>query len=92
MRAACDRLGIRQSMGRTGSALDNAVIESWHSTVEFELRRLEHFATKAQARTRVAAWIEEYNHDRRHSALGMLSPIAYELSSDNPDDPPERAA
>ena len=79
-RAACARLGIRQSMGRPGSALDNAVIESWHSTLEFELRRLEHFATKAQARARVAAWIEEYNHDRRHSALGMLSPIAYERS------------
>ena len=92
VRAACDRLGIRQSMGRPGSALDNAVIESWHSTLEFELRRLQHFATKAQARTAVAAWIEEYNHDRRHSALGMLSPIAYELSRDRPDDPPEQAA
>jgi transposase InsO family protein len=92
VRAACDRLGIRQSMGRTGSALDNAVIESWHSTVEFELRRLEHFATKAEARAKVAAWIEQYNHDRRHSALGMSSPIAYELSRDNLDDPPEQAA
>jgi putative transposase len=92
VRAACDRLGIRQSMGRTGSALDNAVIESWHSTVEFELRRLEHFATKAEARARVAAWIEEYNHDRRHSALGMLSPIAYERSHTTPNDPPEQAA
>jgi putative transposase len=80
VRAACARLGVRQSMGRPGSALDNAVIESWHSTLEFELRRLEHFATTAQARAAVAAWIEEYNHDRRHSALGMLSPIAYERS------------
>ena len=79
-RAACTRLGIAQSMGRVGSALDNAVIESWHSTVEFELRMLEHFTTKAQARARVAAWIEEYNHDRRHSALGMRSPITYELT------------
>jgi putative transposase len=77
--AACGRVGIKQSMGRAGSALDNAVIESWHSTVEFELRELEHFATKAQARVRVAAWIEEYNHHRRHSSLGMLSPVAYEL-------------
>ena len=77
--AACGRVGIKQSMGRAGSALDNAVIESWHSTLEFELRQLEHFATKAQARVRVAAWIEEYNHDRRHSSLGMLSPVAYEL-------------
>jgi transposase InsO family protein len=79
-RTACERLGLRQSMGRPGSALDNAVIEAWHSTVEFELRMLEHFTTKTQARTRVAAWIEEYNHDRRHSALGMRSPIEYELT------------
>jgi putative transposase len=78
--AACGRVGITQSMGRVGSALDNAVIESWHSTVEFELRQLEHFTTKAQARRRVAAWIEEYNHDRRHSSLGMRTPIAYELA------------
>jgi transposase InsO family protein len=77
---ACDRVGIRQSMGRVGSALDNAVIESWHSTLEFELRRLEHFTTKTQARARVASWIEEYNHDRRHSALGMRSPIGFELA------------
>jgi putative transposase len=79
-RTACTRLGVTQSMGRVGSALDNAVIESWHSTVEFELRSLEQFATKAQARRRVAAWIEEYNHDRRHSALGMRSPIQFELA------------
>jgi putative transposase len=79
-RTACGRVGLKQSMGRAGSALDNAVIESWHSTVEFELRRLEHFATRAQARAGVAAWIEEYNHDRRHSSLRMLSPVAYELA------------
>jgi transposase InsO family protein len=79
-RAACQRLSICQSMGRPGSALDNAVIESWHSTVEFELRRVEHFATRAQARTRVAAWIEDYNHSRRHSACGMMSPVAWELA------------
>jgi len=77
-RAACTRMGIVQSMGRVGSALDNAVIESWHSTLEFELRRREHFATKAVARARVAAWIDEYNRDRKHSACGMRSPIGYE--------------
>jgi putative transposase len=68
------------------------VIESWHSTVEFELRRLERFATKAEARAKVAGWIEEYNHHRRHSALGMLSPIAYELRRHAPGDAPEEAA
>jgi putative transposase len=77
-RAACQRLGVRQSMGRPGSALDNAVIESWHSTVEFELRRIEQFPTRAAARAGVAAWIEDYNHERRHSALGMVSPVDYE--------------
>jgi len=78
VRAACGRLGIRQSMGRPGSALDNAVIESWHSTLEFELRALEHFATRAAARAKVATWIDDYNRHRRHSALGMMSPVDYE--------------
>ena len=92
-RAACTRLGITQSMGRAGSALDNAVIESWHSTLEFELRRLEHFTTKADARTAVAAWIEDYNRDRRHSALGMASPIDYERAlRDGADHALEQAA
>jgi putative transposase len=79
-RAACQRLSISQSMGRPGSALDNAVIESWHSTLEFELRRVEHFATRAAARAGVAAWIEDYNHHRRHSSLGRISPVDYERS------------
>jgi putative transposase len=77
-RAACQRLQIRQSMGRPGSALDNAVIESWHSSLEFELRCLEHFTTRARARAAVAAWIDDYNRDRRHSALQMSAPITYE--------------
>jgi putative transposase len=65
-------------MGRPGSALDNAVIESWHSTLEFELRSLYQFATRTAARSAVAAWIEDYNNVRRHSALGMMSPVDYE--------------
>ena len=56
------------------------MIESWHSTLTFELRRVRHFGTRAQARAGVAGWIEDYNHDRRHSALGMLSPVDYELA------------
>jgi putative transposase len=78
-RAACERMGIRQSMGRAGSALDNAVIESWHSTLEFELRTLQRFATRAEARGAVAAWIDDYNRHRRHSALQMSSPVDFEL-------------
>jgi putative transposase len=79
-RTACTRLEIRQSMGRPGSALDNAMIESFHSTLEFELRSVEDFPTSARARTRVAAWIDEYNTIRRHSAIGMISPAAWEAS------------
>ena len=76
--AACGRLGVTQSMGRPGSALDNAVIESWHSTLEFELRQVEHFTTKAAARAKVAGWIEDYNTCRRHSACQMMPPVTYE--------------
>lgn len=47
-------------------------------TQEFELRHLEHFGTRAQARAEVAAWIEEYHHDRHHFWLGMLSFVVYE--------------
>ena len=86
-RAACGRLSVSQSMGRPGSALDNAVIESWHSTLEFELRAVEHFTTRAAARARVSAWIEDYNTVRRHSALGMRSPVAYEQSLKGKDSP-----
>ena len=65
-------------MGRPGSALDNAAIESWHSTLEFELRSLEHFATMARARSRIAEWVDEYNTVRRHSAIGMIPPVSFE--------------
>jgi putative transposase len=81
-RAACATLRIRQSMGRVGSALDNAVAESFFSTLEHELLRKHRFATRAEARRRVARWIDEwYNARRRHSACGMLSPINYELAA-----------
>ena len=78
VRQACARLGIAQSMGRPGSAPAIAGSGSWHSTLEFELRAVEHFTTRAAARARVSTWIEDYNRHRRHSALGMMSPVGYE--------------
>ncbi len=77
---ACRRAGVTQSMGRTGSALDNAVAEAFNSTVEFELLRDHHFATREQGRRAVADWIDEYNTVRRHSTNGMLCPVDYERS------------
>jgi len=78
VRHACQRLSISQSMGRPGSAPATAGSGSWHSTLESGLRSVEHFPTRAAARARVSAWIEDYNRHRRHSALGMMSPVDYE--------------
>ncbi|HEX6578066.1 MAG TPA: IS3 family transposase [Jiangellaceae bacterium] len=75
---ACTALGVTQSMGRVGSALDNAAAESWNSTLEHELLSRHHFATRDQARRAVATFIDAYNHRRRHSSCEMLSPVAYE--------------
>jgi transposase InsO family protein len=47
-RAACARMGITQSMGRVGSALDNAAVESFNSTLEHELLSRVRFATRAR--------------------------------------------
>ena len=77
-RAACRRAKVRQSMGRTGSALDNAVAESFNSTLQFELLADARFTTRAQARAAVAAFLDEYNNDRRHSSAGRLPPAVYE--------------
>lgn len=76
---ACVKLKIRQSMGRVGSALDNAAAESFFSTLEHELLTRTTYATRAEARRGVARWIDEfYNPRRRHSTCGMLSPVDYE--------------
>jgi transposase InsO family protein len=42
------------------------------------LRAVETFTTRAAARAKVAAWIEDYNTHRRHSACQMMSPVNYE--------------
>ena len=75
---ACDVLGVTQSMGRVGSALDNAAAESWNSTLEHELLSRRRFETKDGARRAVARFIDAYNHRRRHSSCEMLPPVAYE--------------
>jgi putative transposase len=93
---ACHSTGVTQSMGCTGSALDNAVAEAFNSTLEFELLSQRHFATRDQARWAAAAWIDEYNTQRRHSTNGMLNPVAYENTHairrepDTPQVPPDR--
>jgi len=89
---ACQRAGVTQSMGRTGSALDNAVAEAFNSTLEFELLRQHHFATRDQARQAVATWLDEYNTVRRHSTNHMLSPVDYERAQARHQAHPQEAA
>jgi putative transposase len=77
--AACTRLGVVQSMGRVGSALDNAAAEAVNSTIKVELVHRRRFTTRAAARAEIGGWISGfYNTRRRHSACGGLSPINYE--------------
>lgn len=75
----CARLGVVQSVGRVGSALDNAVSESFNSVLKVEFVHRHSFATRAEARMRIATWIADfYNTRRRHSAAGGLAPTEFE--------------
>ena len=76
--AACTRLGLRRSMSRTGSCLDNAVAESWFASLKVELVHRAHYRTRAEARAAVFAWIAWYNRFRLHSTRGYLPPIEWE--------------
>lgn len=76
---ALSEAGIVCSMSRKGNCWDNAPTESFFSSLKRECVYRHRFATRAQARTVVFAWIEVwYNRKRRHSALSYLSPDAFE--------------
>ena len=72
-----DTHGITCSMSRRGNCYDNAVMESFFSTVKSELR--EHFDSNGEAKMELFDYIEVfYNQRRRHSTLGQISPAAFE--------------
>lgn len=71
--------GLVPSMGRTGDAYDNALIEAFFATLKSELAATQPWPTRQAARTAVFDYLEcWYNPQRRHSALDYLSPIDYE--------------
>ena len=70
--------GMIQSVGRTGVCWDNAVAESAWSSLKRELVHRYRFATRAEARRAIFAWINRYNSRRRHSTLGYIAPITWE--------------
>ncbi len=73
--------GIQVSMSNKADPYDNAMMESFFSTLRAELTDLERFATRQAARTAVFAFIEVfYNRQRLHSSLGYRSPLAYQTT------------
>ena len=75
----CQEMGVRPSMGSVGDCFDNAMAESFFATLECELLERRRFKSQAEAEIAVFDFIEGwYNPQRRHSALGYLSPMNYE--------------
>ena len=78
-RAALAAHGMSASMSRKGDCYDNAVAESFFSTLEFELLMKSDWHTRSEARRALFRYIETwYNRRRRHSTLGYVSPATYE--------------
>jgi putative transposase len=73
---------LKASMSRRGNCFDNAVVESFFSSLKKERIRRKIYATRAEARAEIFDYIEVfYNRTRRHSHLGQVSPAAYEGGS-----------
>jgi putative transposase len=71
--------GLLPSMGSVANAYDNSMAESFVSTLKRELVHRHSWPNRQSARTAIFEYIEGfYNTRRRHSALGDLSPLAYE--------------
>jgi putative transposase len=69
-------------MGRVGSCFDNAAAEAFFSSLEWEVLSRQDFVSTRQAQGVVIEWCYGfYNHQRRHSAGGGLSPINYETTA-----------
>ena len=73
------RNGVRQSLSRPGQCWDNAVAESFFSTLKEELLYRGVWPTRSAARRAIFEYVEVfYNRQRLHSALDYLTPVAYE--------------
>jgi len=71
--------GVRSSLSRPGNCWDNAVAESFFSTLNLYLLYRHSWPTRAAARSAIFEYIESfYNCERRHTTLGNLSPADYE--------------
>lgn len=81
-RAALNDLKATCSMSRKGNCWDNAVMESFFSTLKLELDLDKVIGARDFTRSTVFSWMEGwYNRVRRHSSLGYLSPVQFEERS-----------
>jgi len=79
-RGALAEAALIPSMSRRGDCWDNAVAESFFATLKGELVDHHNYATRAQAETSIGDYIDRfYNLQRRHSSIGYVSPVEYEL-------------
>jgi putative transposase len=79
-RQALAALKATCSMSRKGNCWDNAVMESFFSTLKLELDLRKPIGTRDFTRGRVFSWMEGwYNRERRHSSLGYCSPVKFEM-------------
>ena len=75
---------ITCSMSRKGNCWDNAVSESFFSSLKSECVYRSHFVTRDEARAEVFDYIEVfYNRQRRHSTIGQISPVEFERRASN---------
>jgi transposase InsO family protein len=80
--AELQRFDMRCSMSRKGNCWDNAVIESFFSTLKLSITPRHQFATREECRRAVFDFIELwYNRRRLHSSLGYMSPESFELAA-----------
>jgi len=76
----CLEVGIRPSMGSAGDCYDNALAESFFATLECELLERRKYRTREEAARAVFEYLEGwYNPCRRHSSIGQISPMRYEM-------------
>ena len=73
------------SIGRVGSAGDNAAIESFFALLQKNVLNQQRWATRQELRIAIVTWIErDYHRRRRHTRLGRLTPIEYETIMTTP--------
>lgn len=77
---ALTKIGAIKSMSRKGNCWDNAVAESFFATIKGEMTDHEEYETRAEATAAIDDYIDGfYNTRRRHSAIGYVSPIEFEM-------------